>query len=402
VASKLGQASETGVIIDPAKYHFYQPGWTLVGGGIHTDKKETRKKMENLIPQGFKLVDKRVTQIKPDQNYVVLEEDGKEKVIKYDYLVVAAGAQINWDSVEGLADAVGKGAVATNYSYDHVDKTWEFVNNVTGGNAIFTQPSTPVKCAGAPQKIMYLAEEQFRKKDIRNNVNVKFFSGMGAIFSSPHYAKELTEICKQREIEVNLQHNLVAIRPDVRQAVFKSADGKEHVEKYDFIHVTPPMGPPNFIKNSALADSTMGWVEVNKETCQHVRYPNVFAVGDCSSAPKSRTAAAISQEAPVVAGNLLELMKGRQLTNKYTGYSSCPLITGRGKLILAEFDYSLKPKETFGFFADQSKEHWWAYFLKTTIMPPLYWYGLIRGYWNDLVSSKGVPVVYAPQAPHTK
>lgn len=378
MASQLGRANQKGVIIDPAKYHYYQPGWTLVGSGLYS-KEATQKPLEPLIPQNFPLVNDAVTQISPDNN-TLTTRDGRK--ITYDYLVVAAGIQINWDSVEGLRDALGKDGVATNYSYEYVQKTDQFLSQFKGGNALFTQPSTPIKCAGAPQKIMYLAEERFRNAGIRDKTNVKFYSGMGSIFGVKKYADSLTKICKERNIQTYFQHNLVAIRPATKEAVFKTADGKEVVEKYDFIHVTPPMGPPAFIKNSPLADATLGWVNVNKETLQHVKYPNVFAVGDCSNAPKSRTAAAISQEAPVAARNLLNLIDSKPLNQKYNGYASCPLVTGKGKLILAEFDYNQTPTETFGKFIDQSKEQASMYYLKRFVLPPLYWNGLLKGRWN--------------------
>jgi len=377
------------VIIDPATNHYYQPGWTLVGGGVFTDKSVTQQPLAPLIPSNFSQIQQAVTQIQPDQNTVVTA-DGKK--IKYDYLVVCAGIQINWNAIPGLSESVGKNGVASNYSYEHVEKTWQFLKEFKGGNAIFTQPATPIKCAGAPQKIMYLGEEAIREAGLRDKSNVKFYSGMGTIFSVKKYADALSNVVKERGIQTHFQHNLVALKPETKEAVFKTADGKEVVEKYDFIHVTPPMGPPAFIKTSPLADAAAGWVDVNKETLQHVKYPNVFAVGDCSSAPKSRTAAAIAHEAPVAAGNLLNLIENKPLEYKYNGYASCPLVTGKGKLILAEFDYALTPQETFGMILDQGKESKLMYYLKTHFLPPLYWYGLIKGKWNSFKNYKATPI----------
>jgi sulfide:quinone oxidoreductase len=382
VASRLNAEKVGGAIIDPATYHYYQPAWTLVGGGVFKDKSVTQKPMADFIPSRFSHIKQAVTEIQPDNNTVVTS-DGKK--ITYDYLVVCAGIQINWSAIPGLQESVGKGGVASNYSYEHVDKTWQFIKEFKGGNAIFTQPSTPIKCAGAPQKIMYLAEEAFREAGVRDKTNVKFFSGLGVIFGVKKYAEELTNIIKSRNIQTNFQHNLVALKPESKEAVFKTAEGKEVVEKYDFIHVTPPMGPPAFIKASPLADATLGWVDVNKETLQHVKFPNVFAVGDCSSAPKSRTAAAVAQEAPVAVGNIMNMIKNQPLVHKYHGYASCPLVTGKGKLILAEFDYTLTPTETFGSIINQGKENRWLYYLKTKILPPLYWHGLLKGKWNNFV-----------------
>jgi len=389
MASRLANAQQRGAIIDPDQYHYYQPGWTLVGGGVFpfSKKESTQKELKGLIPSGFSHIQDAVTKIQPDQNYV---ETSSGKKVSYDYLVVCAGIQINWNAISGLKEALGKDGVCSNYSYEHLEKTWQFVKEFPGGNAIFTQPSTPIKCAGAPQKIMYLAEEYWRYSGsrVRAHSRVKFNTGGAVIFGVKKYAHSLKAQCFARQIDVNYQHNLVSLKPDTKEAIFKTADGKEVVEKYDFIHVTPPMGPPDFIKQSLLADSTLGWVDVNKETLQHNKFPNVFAVGDCSSAPKSRTAAAISQEAPVATGNLLALMNNKPLEYKYDGYASCPLITGRGKLILAEFDYSLKPTETFGRFIDQSFEHPSLYYLKTLVLPTLYWQGLIKGKWNNFKNYK--------------
>jgi len=377
-ASILGRASLGGVIIDPSVYHYYQPGWTLVGAGLFSQEK-TRKNLDSLIPSGYTRVNDAVTEIHPETNYILTKEGQK---ISYDFLVVAAGIQINWDAVEGLQDALGKDGVVSNYGYDYAPKTAQFMSEFKGGNAIFTQPSTPIKCAGAPQKIMYLAEEHFRDAGVRDKTDVKFYSGMGSIFGVKKYAESLSKICKDRNIQTYFQHNLTAIRPNTKEAVFKTIDGKEIVDKYDFIHVTPPMGPPAFLKNSPLADQALGFVDVNKETLQHTKYPNVFALGDCSNAPKSRTAAAISHESQILAANLIEYSKGKPFVQKYTGYASCPLVTGKGKLILAEFDYSQTPMETFGRFIDQSKESKLMYYLKKEILPPLYWAGLITGKYN--------------------
>jgi len=378
VASQLSRSNQRGIIIDPSKYHYYQPAWTLVGGGLY-DKESTRRELAPLAPSSFPVLTDEVVEINPDNNYVLTKGNKK---IEYDFLVVTPGIQINWDTVEGLKEALGTDGVVTNYSYDQVQNTEKFISEFKGGNAIFTQPSTPIKCAGAPQKIMYIAEERWREKGLRDKTTVKFYSGMGSIFGVKKYAESLTEVCKSRDIKTYFQHNLVAIRPATKEAVFKTADGKEVVDKYDFIHVTPPMGPPSFIKKSPLADKTAGWVDVNKETMQHVKYSNVFALGDCTNAPKSRTAAAISQEAPVAARNLLLAIDGKPLTNKYTGYCSCPLVTGKGKVILAEFDYTGNPTETFGRFIDQGKESASMYYLKKYILPPLYWNGLLKGRWN--------------------
>jgi sulfide:quinone oxidoreductase len=238
-------------------------------------------------------------------------------------------------------------------------------------------PNTAVKCGGAPQKIMYLADDYFRRSGVRDRTRVMFASAQGSIFAVKKYAEALNRTIARKSIETLYKHNLVEVRSQRKEAVFEHLDTHEYVVlPYDLLHVTPPMSAPDFIKHSPLANAA-GWVEVDKYTLQHARYPNVFGLGDASSLPTSKTGAAIRKQAPVVVKNLLATMQGKPLPARYDGYTSCPLVTGYGRLILAEFDYDLQPKETFPF--DQSKERYSMYLLKKYGLPVLYWHGMLKG-----------------------
>ncbi|MGB0388889.1 MAG: NAD(P)/FAD-dependent oxidoreductase [Ardenticatenaceae bacterium] len=362
-------------IIEPSEKHYYQPIWTLVGGGVFP-KEVSERNQADFIPAGATWIKDMVASFDPDNNNVTTQ--GGE-TITYDYLIVAAGIQIDWSKIPGLAESVGKPGtgVCSNYSYETVDSTWNNVRNFRGGTAIFTQPNTPIKCAGAPQKICYLAEDHFRKSGIRDRSNVIFASAGGGIFGVKKYATSLNAVIDRKGIDARYKHNLIALHPDKREAVFEQLGGGENVTlKYDMIHVTPPMSAPDFIENSPLAASS-GWVEVDKYTTQHLRYPNVFSLGDCSSLPTSKTGAAIRKQAPTTAANLMAVMNGMPLTSTYDGYTSCPLVTGYGSLILAEFDYDKNPKESFPF--DQAQERYSMYAMKAYGLPRLYWHGMLRG-----------------------
>jgi sulfide:quinone oxidoreductase len=292
---------------------------------------------------------------------------------------MAPGIQIDWKLIDGLPEALGKGGVTSNYSYEHVNYTWELISHFHGGNALFTFPSTPIKCAGAPQKIMWLAEESFRKRGVRNKSTVSFVSAGGAIFGIPKYRAALEKLVEQRAIDTHYKRDLVAVRPDSREAVFRDMDGgQEHVMGYDMLHVSPPQSAPDFIKRSPLAqEGKLGYVDVDKHSMQHVRYPDVFALGDASSLPCSKTGAAVRKQAPVLVENVLAYRAGRPLTGSYDGYASCPLVTGYGKVILAEFGYDGKIMETFPF--DQARERYSMYALKAHALPSLYWHGMLQG-----------------------
>ncbi|NRS46450.1 FAD/NAD(P)-binding oxidoreductase [Brevibacillus sp. HB2.2] len=377
VAARLVRASKRLMgqvaIIDPASKHYYQPLWTLVGGGA-AKKEESERDLSSLIPTGVDWICDAVTMFQPEQHTLSTKQGA---VITYDYLVVAAGLQLDWEGVKGLKDAVGKNGVCSNYAYQTVESTWEAIRSFKGGTAIFTHPNSPVKCGGAPQKIMYLADDYFRKLQVRNESAIIFASAKGSIFDVPTYATTLNKVIRRKNIETRYKHNLLEVRADTKEAVFENLDTKEQVVwKYDMLHVTPPMKAPDFIANSALAD-TGGWVDVDPFTLLHKRFPTIFGIGDCTNLPTSKTGAAIRKQAPVVEKNLLALISGNPLTAKYDGYTSCPLVTGYNKLVLAEFDYNLKPCETFPF--DQSKERFSMYLMKKELLPILYWNGMLKG-----------------------
>ncbi len=374
VAARLRNAGVADVaIVEPSEQHYYQPLWTLVGGGVFS-REVTERPEADYIPAGATWIRDAATEFLPEKNTVKLASGAE---VTYDQLVVAPGIQLDWNKIEGLPGNVGKGGICSNYSYETVNSTWETLQRFEGGNAIFTMPPVPIKCAGAPQKILYLADEALRKRGVRDNARLLYMAAGAGIFGVERYAATLRGIIARKDIDARFRQNLVAVRPAAKEAVFRHLDtGEETVLSYELLHVVPPQSAPDFIKRSPLADQA-GWVEVDKHTLQHTRYPNVFSLGDASSLPTSRTGAAIRKEAPVLVANLLAFREGKPLAAKYEGYSSCPLVTGYGKLVLAEFDYDGKPAETFP--VDQSKERYSMYVLKAHGLPRMYWHGMLRG-----------------------
>ncbi|XP_071610585.1 sulfide:quinone oxidoreductase, mitochondrial isoform X2 [Heliangelus exortis] len=294
-------------VVEPSKTHYYQPLWTLVGGGAKQLATSARP-TGSIMPKGVEWIKSRVTALDPDKNCIWLENDVK---ISYKYLIIALGISLHYEKIKGLPEGFHHPKIGSNYSVHTVEKTWKAIQDFKEGNAIFTFPNTPVKCAGAPQKIMYLSEAYWRK--------------------------------------------------------------------YEMLHVTPPMGPPDVLINSPVSDE-VGWVDVDKETLQHKKYPNVFGIGDCTNLPTSRTAAAVAAQSGVLDKTISLVMKNQLPTKKYDGYTSCPLVTGYNKVILAEFDYNAQPLETFPI--DQSKERVTMYHMKADMMPFLYWNALLKGYWG--------------------
>ncbi len=416
VASQLKKRNKNLSIglLEPAETHYYQPAWTLVGANTY-DFDATGRPMSSLIPSGVDWIKKYADKFDPEKN-AVITKDGD--TYTYDYLVVCPGLRMAPELVEGLTEAMDKGVVCSNYT--NPKHTWDVLKNFKGGTALFTQPTTPIKCGGAPQKIMYLADEHFTKSGIRDKTDIVFAIPGGVIFAVKKIADTLMEVVDRKDINVRFHHKLVKVDVEKQIAWYELAkdieaggcivmsgdnEGKKLDESiqynykdidvvkegdrfgihFDMMHLAPPQASPKFIADSPLS-SPEGWLSVNDKTMQHNKYPNIFGLGDCAQLPTAKTGAAIRKQAPVVVANLLELIERNALANKtYDGYSSCPLVTGYGKMVLAEFDYSkeFKPDPKLKNFplmiGDSSKEHWRLWILKKYLLPYLYWNKMMKG-----------------------
>ncbi|MBL6986198.1 MAG: NAD(P)/FAD-dependent oxidoreductase [Methylobacter sp.] len=369
-------------IVEPSEVHYYQPGFTIVGGGAYTLKQTIRNEADLIHPSVTWVKDYAET-FQPNDNSVSLRSGD---TLSYDYLVVCPGLQLDWDKIEGLKDTLNKNNVCSNYSAETVEYTWECIQNIKEGTALFTQPPMPIKCAGAPQKIMYLAADRFRKRGTLDKFNIEFLNAGPGLFGVPFFAKALSKVVADYGIKTSFNHNLVAIDGPAKTATFEVTDSdgnKQRISKtFDMIHVTPPQSAPDFIKKSPLANAA-GWIDVNPKTLQHNQYGNIFGLGDAAATPNAKTAAAVRKQVPVVVDNILSLKNNTDLKEGYDGYGSCPLTTSLDKVMLAEFSYDGKVTPSFPFLDPRkSRAIWW--WGKTTGFPWLYWHLMIKGYRIDI------------------
>lgn len=369
-------------IVEPSEKHYYQPGFTIVGGGAYT-LKQTLRQEADLLPASVKWLKDYAESFQPDDNSVTLRSG---EVIGYDYLVVCPGLQLDWHKIEGLRETIGQNGVCSNYSPDTVEYTYECIKNLASGTALFTQPTMPIKCAGAPQKIMYLAADRFRKQGIRDKIAIEFCNAGPGMFSVPFFAKALSKVAADYGVKTNFNCNLVAIDGPNKVATFEvtDADGNKRREQkaFDMIHVTPPQSAPDFIKQSLLSNEA-GWMVVNDKTLQHPRYANIFGLGDVTTTPNAKTAAAVRKQVPVVVDNILNLLANKAVVEGYDGYGSCPLTTSVGAVMLAEFSYGGKVTPSFPLLDPRKPRGiwWWG---KTTGFPFLYWHLMLKGYRIDI------------------
>ncbi|KAM3507097.1 hypothetical protein MY10362_001963 [Beauveria mimosiformis] len=374
-------------VVDPAEWHHYQPGWTLVGGGL-AHKNDFRLRLADIHDAKLSVYPNRVAGFAPGSNRIVLE-NGDE--LEYGQLVVCPGISTNYGQIKGLPEALAdRGSnVSSIYSYDHCDKVFPEIQRLRGGRAIFTQPLGLIKCAGAPQKAMWLALDYWKKAGLLNSsssssspIRISFATGLPAMFGVPKYSAKLAELAQERGVEPLFQHDLVEVDGSGRRATFALPDGSRTTKSFDFLHASPKMGPHGFVARSPLADAA-GLVSVDAATLRHTAYDNVWALGDAASLPTSKTAAAITAQAPVLVANLLGAEQGREPRATYDGYTSCPLITEYGKVLLAEFKYGPEPKETFGRLlgVDQVEPRRAFYHLKKDFFPWVYRKFMVKGKW---------------------
>ncbi len=378
VAARLQRAGVTGIaIVEPSTSHYYQPLFTVVGGG-RAPASATVRPEASVMPKGVLWVREAAVGIDPDAQTVATESD---RVLGYDYLVVAPGIQLDFGKIPGLTQTLGQRGVSSNYRPDLPPRTWEFIRDLRGGTALFTMPAGPIKCAGAPQKIAYMAADWWRLQGVLDRTRVILVLPTAAMFSQPDWAKVLEGVAAGYGIEVRKECQLTEVDGDSKRAVISDtkAGDKETVD-YDILHAVPPQSAPDWLKATPLADpaTPFGYARVDKFTLQSPDWPNVFALGDASNLPTSKTGAAARKQAVVLVNNLLAAMNGRPLPGRYNGYTSCPLVTSRNRMLLAEFDYDLKRTPTFPFI-DTLKPRYDMWLLKRYGLPAMYWNVMLKG-----------------------
>lgn len=361
-------------VIEPSDTHAYQPGWTMVGGGVFKPEATVRA-MESVMPKGVTWLKTSARSFQPENNQVTL---GGGSTVRYKALIVAPGIRLAWEQIAGLEETLGKNGVTSNYRYDLAPYTWELVQSLKAGRAIFTQPPMPIKCAGAPQKSMYLACDHWRRTGVLDDIEVEFRNAGGVLFGVADYVPALMEYVDKYAINLAFNHNLIAVDGPAQKAVFQGEVG-ETVRDFDMLHVVPPQVAPQFLADSPLAAAS-GFTDVDQHTLQHVRYPNVFGLGDAGSMPNAKTAAAARKQAPVVAVNVLQQLDGKGPIAGYDGYGSCPLTVERGKIVLAEFAYGGKLAPSLPtWLIDGTKAQRLSWVLKADALPWIYWNGMLKG-----------------------
>lgn len=374
-------------IVDARKDHYYQPGFTLVAGGIKPAN-YTISKTKDYLPKGVTLLEEMVKEADPDSNQVTTQSG---QTLDYDYLIVATGLILDYGAIEGMdTTRIGQNGMGSMYhGPESAAKTWEAMSKFadTGGVGLFHRPVTEMKCAGAPLKYTFITEDHLTRRGNRSKAKIIYNANNHTLFSVPIVAEKIRMLFEKRDIQINYHHELTTIDLDNQLATFsiKEANGlkREEVYPYDFINVIPPMRAPEAIRHSPLAWQTGpwasdGWMEVDRTTLRHVRYPNVFGVGDIAGVPKGKTAASVKWQVPVAVDHLVAELSGKQASSFYDGYTSCPMITRLGAAMLIEFDYHDNLTPSFPGIIEPMEELWTSWVVKTMGLKPTY-ISMLRG-----------------------
>lgn len=360
-------------ILDSRKVHYYQPGYTLLASGVWKDADQVIASNADLLPTDINWVQENAREFLPDSNQLITDSGKK---INYDYLVIATGLRLGFETIEGLdiADLGSDGIGSVYPSPEIAIKTWQQMDafRQKGGRAVMTLAHTDMKCAGAPLKMTFMLHDKLQQAGTRQDSDVQFFSPHSTIFSVPVVNENVLSRWASYDppIAVNFNQRLTAIDKGSKTAYFTDEMGGQSRQDYDFIHIVPPMFAVDSVLNSPLANEK-GWLDVDKYTLQHKRYNNIFGAGDINGTPKGKTAATVKLSAPIVVTNLIDVMQGNAPSQKFDGYTSCPLLIEEGKALLVEFDYenNLTPSVPL---VDPLQESYFAWFLEDIMLKPAY------------------------------
>jgi sulfide:quinone oxidoreductase len=368
-------------IIDPRAEHWYQPGLSLVAAGLKPAS-YTQSMTTDWLPRGVTHLAAAAAAIDPVAKTVSVTTG---ETLSYDFLVVAPGLVLDHDAIEGFSlDMVGQNGIGALYAGpEYAAKTWSAAARFAeeGGVGLFTRPATEMKCAGAPIKHAFLIEDIATRTAGAGKHEMHYTAQSGALFGVPIVSEKIRMLFQERGIAAHYHHVLRAIDPGRKIATFTTQDGDAELP-YDYIHVIPPQRAPDVIRQSGLSWEDkwvgQGWVECDMQTLRHLRYPEIFALGDVAGVPKGKTAASVKWQVPVVLDHLTAAIEGREGTASFSGYTSCPLITRVGRAMLIEFDYQDNLVPSFPGLIAPLEELWISWLMKEVALKSTY-NAMLRG-----------------------
>ncbi|MCI5110995.1 MAG: FAD-dependent oxidoreductase [Marivita sp.] len=379
LVSRLEGAQIT--LIDPRVEHLYQPGLSLVAAGLKPASYVVSKTTD-WLPDGVTLIAEAAAAIDPEAKTV---DTASGQKVPYDFLVVAPGLVLDHDAIEGFSlDMVGQNGIGALYAGpQYAAATWKAAQayTETGGVGLFTRPATEMKCAGAPLKHTFLIEDIARTAGTRGKLDVHYMANNDSLFGVRIVSEKVRMLFGDRGITPEYSHVLRGLDAGAKTATFATPEGDVTMD-YDYIHVIPPQRAPEVIRQSGLswADkwTDQGWVECDMATLRHLRYDTIWALGDVAGVPKGKTAASVKWQVPAIEDGLVAAIEGRESTETYNGYTSCPMITRVGRAMLVEFYYNNNLVPSFPGVIAPLEELWISWLMKEVALKATY-NAMLRG-----------------------
>lgn len=366
------------ILISPNQTHLYQSGQTFVAAGLYIQADNERKTSE-ILPDNVKWLQERVVSFEPDNNTVHTDKSG---AIKYNFLVIALGVEYDYSRIKGLdSSMIGENGIASVYLNDtitgtalggNITKSWfEQIHNMASRKEIkvlCTEPDTPIKGMGSSLDVLFLGNDIAKgnglsfKKDVHKNVKFTFVRADEHLFAIKNFNAAIKQkIDREKNMDTLLGYNLTEIDAQQKIATF-DVNNKKIKMNYDFIHITPAMQVPKVLRDSSLVikeGKYKGYLAVDKKTLQHLKYKNIFGLGDVLGIPLAKTAGSAQKQGVVIQDNITSAIKGNKLSMAFDGYTIAPIKTKFGEIMLAEVK-GTQVLSKFGLSPYKSRWIWWA------------------------------------------
>lgn len=363
------------IIVDRDENHYYQPGFLFIPFGIYTPG-DVIKPKRNFLPPQVEVIFSDIELIEPDENRVRLTR--QNRVIHYDYLVIATGTHLVPEETPGMVDGGWRKNVFDFYSVDGAAALNRFLKFWKGGRMVVNVVEMPIKCPVAPLEFIFLADWFFHQRGIRDKVEIVFATPLPGAFTKPRASAILGNMLSERQIRLESEFNIMEV--DAGSNLIRSYDNREI--PYDVLVTVPTNMGAEVIERSGMGDE-LNYVPVNKHTLQSQRWENVWVIGDASNAPTSKAGSVAHFQLEILIENLLRHMEGLEPLPKFDGHANCFIESGFEKGILIDFNYDVEPLPgkfplpgfgPFSLLKESPVNHWGKMMFRW-----IYWNVLLKG-----------------------
>ncbi len=328
-------------IIDEREEHHYQPGYLFLPFDIY-EPEDIIKTIEEFIPKDVTLLKQRIERIVPTANKIQLS-NGNE--IDYDVLIIATGAKIAPEEIEGMKGEQWQKSVFDFYTFEGSLALRNKLREWDGGRIVVHITEMPIKCPVAPLEFAFLADSYFKNKNMRERVDITYVTPMSGAFTKPKATEALEHLLQEKNI--NIEGDFAIEHVDNENKKIVDYGGREI--PFDILVTVPTNKGDDLMERSGMGDD-LNYVPTHKATLQSKDYQNVFVIGDASNIPASKAGSVAHFEAEILTENILRYVKGQPLKEEFDGHANCFIETGGGKALLIDFNYTHEPVEgTFPF-----------------------------------------------------